>query len=186
MARIEDWQSMRLTKGQQKLVADNEIVIRVVFNKIARQYNLTEPYDNFYGDAAIYLCKAALYVDDMNRFFAYSYTFVKWALRGVLDDKYSQRTINVDEENEELEELSSLIYVPDDKWEQVEYKILAESVYQRVEPVLTYAEKQVFQLYLYGKSIKDIAGMLGIKYGAAKKRAKMAKKKCRDLFNPED
>jgi hypothetical protein len=61
MTKIENWQSMKLTKGQQELVADNEIVIRVVFNKIARQYNLTEPYDNFYSDAAIYLCKAAIY-----------------------------------------------------------------------------------------------------------------------------
>jgi RNA polymerase sigma factor (sigma-70 family) len=186
MARIENWQSMILTKEQQKLVADNECVIRAVFKKFAREYNLTEPNDNFYGDAAIYLCKAALYVDDVNYFFAYSYTFVKWAMPGVLEDKYSQRTINIDEENDELEELSSLIQVSDDKWDHIEYKIFAESVYQRVEPVLTPEEKEAFKLCLDGKTIKDIARILKIKYGAAKRRTRMAKKKCKDFFNPKD
>lgn len=187
MARL-DWQNMKLTKEQQKLVADNERVIGAVFKKFAHICNLRESYDDFYGDAAIYLCKAALYVDDVNCFFSYSYTFVKWAMVNALRNRinYSKHTVNIDEENDELDEFSSLIQTSDGKWEQLEYKILVESVLQRVDPILTPAEKEAFNLYLQGKTNNDIAKILGIKYGAAKKRIVKAKKKCKNTLTPEN
>ena len=82
-------------------------------------------------------------------------------------------------------ELGSIIPAPDE-WNPLEYKVLVESVYQKVEPVLTAKEKEVFRPWLHGKSSDEIARAIGVSKAAVKNRTEKARKKCRALFNPEE
>jgi RNA polymerase sigma factor (sigma-70 family) len=194
----EDSENIKLTKKQQKLVADNENVIGAVFQRLVRQYHFTcEEYADFYGDAAIALCRAAKIFDEKynnnGRFFSFAFVCVNWSIFNsyMKDEKHFHRTtslnkiIGQDDHGDDVE-LSEIIPSPDDEFEQLEYKILAESAYQKVEPVLGNKEKDAFRLYLLGNENPEIAITLRISQHASLCRIWRAKKKCRTCFNADE
>jgi DNA-directed RNA polymerase specialized sigma subunit len=193
---IEDQLNFKLTKEQQKLVIENANVIGAVFHKFVRKYNSTERYDEIYGDAAIGLCRAAKIFNEtynnQGSFFSFAFDFVQWA---VFNSNRKRNTyyhhnaslnaiIGNDDHGDDVE-LGEQIPAPDE-WEQLEYKILAESAYQKVEPVLTIKEKEVFWPWLHGVAYPQIAKATGVKEHTVRTRMVTAKNKCRIFFNPEE
>lgn len=193
----EDSKNIMLTKEQQQLVADNENVIGAVFQRFVREYHSGgESYADLYGDAAINLCRAAKMFDEQydnkDKFFVFAFVWVKWAMFGhfMKEEKYLKRTTNLnkiighDDHGTDVE-LGETIPSPDE-WEQLEYKILAESVYQKVESVLGDKEKEAFRLYLLGNENPKVAIALGISQHSSLCRIWRAKKKCREVFNADE
>ena len=182
-------QDIRLTKEQQQFVADNEWLIRYMFYKKFRYLRTT--YEYYYGYAAIGLCKAAIAYDKTKgSFFSLAYLRIKSEITHALESERKDiqplLSLNtpINDENEP-DEIESIIPAPD-KWEELEYKILVESVYQKVEHVLTAKEKESLKLCLYGMTNKEISKKLGIGYDTTTKRISGAKKKCKELINPNE
>jgi hypothetical protein len=80
----------------------------------------------------------------------------------------------------------SLIPDPDDVWEHLEYRILVESVCQKVAPVLSPREKVAFNYWLHGKKNVEIAKAMGTCNQTASDYVLFAKKKCRTFFNADE
>lgn len=195
----ENPQYSSLTKEEQQLVIDNEKVIGAVFKFVAHTfytYKLYLKYDDIYGDAAIGLCRAAKIYgkngDHSSSFFSFAFDFVQCAIlnscRKATAD--SNRTISLnkkvcgDKDGNDAE-LGSRIPAPDE-WDTIEYKVLVESVCQKVEPVLSTKEKESFRLWLHGMSSDEIARTIGVSTVAVKDRTAKARRKCRACFNPEE
>jgi RNA polymerase sigma factor (sigma-70 family) len=204
----EDWligndtisgnRQITLTKAQQKLVADHEYIIGDAIRKFCPG-NKGKDYENLYGDAAIGLCKAAHYYNkNRGPFYQIAYSFVKWAICSAFRMDYTRSqvldTLSLDQtfskdpihQDDDIRTLSSLIPAPDDEWEQLEYHILVESVYQKVESVLTDQEKRAFQLWLHGENNVEIARAMGASSWMTTRQIANARKKCRALFNPDE
>lgn len=188
----------KLTKEQQKLVADNEKVIGAVFQRFVRKYHpAVESYEDLYGDAAINLCRAAKMFGEQHcskdKFFVYAFVYVKWAMFNsyMKKERYLHRTtslnkiIGQDDHGTDVE-LGETIPSPDDEYERIEYRILAESAYQKVEPVLGKKEKEAFRLWLLGNENPEIARVLGVSQHTSLCRILRAKTKCRDSFNADE
>ena len=179
----------KLTIDQQQFVAENEWLIRYMFYKKFRYLKTT--YEFYYGYAAIGLCKAAIAYDkSKGSFFSLAYLRIKSEMDQAFESekKDIQPLLSLNnpiDDEDEPDELESKIPAPDE-WKELEYKILVESVYQKVEHVLKQVEKEAFKLCLYGKTNKEISKMLGIKYDTAKERTSKAKKKCKELINPDE
>jgi len=185
---INSQQDMKLTKEQQQLVADSE-------NLIYFQMRIMhiKDFEEFYGSAAYGLCKAARdYNPSKGSFSTLATLYIRNEI--LMDKKEWKRSlhplISIDQTKEfdhggDTEE--SIIQVPaEDEFLPLEYKILVESVYQKVEYVLTAKEKLVFRPWLQGKRGSEIAIEMGFKKGTIEKNIRNAKKKCRDLFNPAE
>jgi len=182
-------QDIRLTKEQQQFVADNEGLINYMYTKKFRF--LKAPYDFYYGYAAIGLCKAAIAYDaNKGSFFALAYLCIKseitHAYESANKDIWTRLSLNDLVYENDTSELESKIPAPDE-WEKIEYKILAESVYQRVELVLTPKEKVAFKRWLHGENKFEIArAMGGISINTVSDHVINAKNKCRELINPDE
>ena len=209
----ENTKSIRLTKEQLQLVIDNEPVIGAVFKKFARQHYLDrDTYSDLYGDAAIALCRAAKdYKKTLNKknapFFNFAYSYVLMAmvnshcknnlyyhcndtsdLCGTGNHKELvtiNEVIRTSVGGDDME-LESLIVDPEDEFEKLEYRILVESVFQKVEPVLSDKENETLRLFLQGKKSKQIGKILHIPLHTANSRIHLAKVKCRAAFNPDE
>jgi len=191
----ENQQNIKLTKEQQKLVADNEWLIGYVYHKVFSVFQSIEEYEYFYGRAAIGLCNAAIaYNEDRKRSFSsFAFTRIEWEM--LMDykkrkerKKRQSQEISLDQEISDTNdtELGSLIPDSEDEWEALEYKILVESVYQKVEPVLSDGQKKVFRPWLHGKEYNEIAKAAGISINAVKCRLRKTKVQCKALINPEE
>lgn len=188
--------SFTLTPKQQQLVEENKRVIGLVFRKYCK-YNSMLRFEDIYGDAAIALCYAAKVFEEKYKsegsFFGFAYhcvkcTILQLKIRKQTNDSLIPTSLNVSigqDDSGDPKELGEEIPAPDE-WEQIEYRILLESIYQKVEPVLTVREKEVFRLWLHGEEYKEIANKLGISRGTAVHTRTMAKKKCCSMFNPDD
>lgn len=185
----------KLTLKQQQLVADNAEVIASVFKKCFK-YNTMLRYEEVYGDAAIALCKAAKDYDEGNNynstFFTFAFSYVKHVILHIIEKKamlyhhnISINTIIGQDDTGKERELCDLIPAPDE-WEQLEYKILVESAYQKVEPVLTAKEKEAFRPWLHGEEISNIAGVTGTNQRTLRTRIRKARIKCRTAFNADE
>lgn len=186
---------IKLTLKQQQLVADNADIILAVFFKLFK-YNAVISYGDIYGDAAIALCKAAKIYDEeenhISPFPSFAFSVVKfkilnsWKKASVF---YRRNTsfnrVIAQYDHGKYKELGELIPAPDE-WETLEYKILAESVFQRLSPVLTVKEKEVFRPWLHGVRVSEIAKATGIQQHTIRTRMTTARKKCRIFFNPTD
>lgn len=193
---VENQLGFKLTEAQKELIADNANVIGAVFHKIVRKYNTTVRYDEIYGDAAIGLCRAAKIFDETyhskGSFFSFAFNFVEWA---VFNSKRKRETyyyhnaslneiIGKDDHGDDVE-LGELIPAPD-KWESIEYKILAESIYQKLSPILTAKEKEVFRPWLRGEGVPEIATATNVKQHTVRTRMTTARKKCNAAFNADE
>ena len=193
---VEDMLDFKLTEAQKKLVDENVRVIRAVFNRFIRSHSTTLSYDEIYGDAAIGLCRAAKVFDEelhnKGEFFPFAYSFVKWAVFNsiVKRNKYYQRTTSLNKvighnDHGEDQELESIIPGPDE-WEPLEYKILVESVFQKVECVLTDCEKEIIRPWLNGVGYKEIAKKLRIAPMTVVQRRLSVQRKCRAAFSADE
>jgi RNA polymerase sigma factor (sigma-70 family) len=185
-------QDIKLTKEQQELVAKNEWMIGYTYHHLFKFKN-SEEYEYFYGYAAIGLCQAAqLYDNSKGRTFpSFAYDNIRWAIldaRGKRNRNERLKTVSLDVSDDEKDgdEFGSIIPDPNDYFEQLEYKILAESVLQRVEHVLTANEKKTFKSWLNGKSTREIAIEQGIKSQSVFSKIAKAREKCIAFFNPDE
>lgn len=83
-------------------------------------------------------------------------------------------------------ELESLIVDPEDEFEKLEYRILVESLCQKVKPVLSDKENETLKLFLRGNNGKQIGKELHIPLSTANSRIHLAKVKCRAAFKPDE
>ena len=192
----EDSQYIQLTPKQQQLVTENEHVIHVVYLSMRWKYP-TVSYEDIYGDAALELCKAATMYDKNNNnkasFSTVAFSFVKHKMLTYIRSKeiynYHNGGISLNKPigrngyRDDME-LGEIIPAPDE-WNQLEYKILVESVCQKIAPVLTAKEKEAFRLWLYGMSNIEIAKSLNLTEKAATNRLIRSRKKCKACFNPD-
>ena len=195
-ASVEDMLDFKLTEAQKKLVAENTKVIGSVYHRFLGAHSTAISYDEIYGDAAIGLCRAAKIFDEElhneGEFFPFAYSFVKWAVFNSITkrDRYYHRTTSMNKvisqnDNGDGVELGSIIAGPDE-WEPLEYKILVESVYQKVECVLTDSEKEILRPWLNGVGYKEIAKKFRIAPMTVESRKRSVQKKCRAAFNAEE
>ncbi len=189
----DNQEDCKLTREQQKLVADNERIIGCVLHKFLHKFRTKECYEYYYGYAAIGLCQAARQFDKNGTvsFFSFAFQDVKWAVYNAnakrkrdLQPSISLNQIVGNCEDYD-EELGSLIQAPDE-FEPLEYKILVESVCQKVEPALTVEEKEALRLWLHGKNSTEISRAMNIGTSDAKMNIQRAKKKCKVCFSPDE
>ena len=193
--KIKNSTEIKLTLKQQQLVADNANVIAVVYKKFFK-YNTMLRYEEVYGDASIALCKAAKIYDEGNNynstFFTFAFSYIKHVIFHIIEKKATvyrhnisiNKIIGQDDMGKNIE-LLDIIPAPDE-WEQLKYKILADSVYQKVEPVLTANEREAFRPWLHGGEVFEIARATGINQNTLRTRIRNARIKCRDCFNPDE
>lgn len=185
---IENQLNFKLTKAQQKFVAENERLIGYVSYKRFRFQGNNEIYEFCYGYAAVGLCQAAKIYDPRHdgTFAGLAcrciYMAICQALRIWYKDRAKQPLSLNQVVDEKGHEFGELIPAPGE-FEPLEYKILAESVYQKVESVLGDKDKEIFRLWLHGRAEIKIARAMGISYGSVKVRICRAKKQCRASFN---
>ena len=183
----------KLTKEQQQLVIDSEYIIYCVMKK----YNLTPYKDEFWDIGEIGLCKAALQWDEKRGvpFFTLAFNYIKWEFntegRKEMKDLYPKMSLDqpVGNDNSDAagETFGSLVPDPDDEFERIEYKILVESVYQKVEHALSPKEKVAFKRWLYGENYTNIAReMGGISSRTISDHIVNARNKCKTFFNPDE
>lgn len=177
----------KLTKEQQEIVVENEYIISHVLNKLHIQNNYA---DDVYGAAAIGLCEAAKNYDENNRlpFYAVAFSYIKFKIFKEYNHtkKALGGTLSLDQPAVDgADGLESVIPAPDE-WEALEYKILADSLYQKIEPVLTDKEKVVFRRWLHGENNSDIARSLGKTRAATSLSILNARKKCQVSFNTDE
>jgi RNA polymerase sigma factor (sigma-70 family) len=181
------WQ---LTTAQQELVAENEYIITHVFNKLHLYDNYA---DDVYGAAAIGLCEAAKFYNKNNElpFYPVAFTYIKFKIFKEYNHKQKEQkalggTLSLNQPGiEGADELESVIPAPDE-WEALEYKILADSLYQKVEHVLTFKEKEVFLRWLHGETNSDIARTEGMSRASISLRILSARNKCRTFFKADE
>jgi len=190
---MENPKSMKLTEEQQRLVDENERLIGYVSCKLCHLRMNSELYEYCYGYAAIGLCKAAKVMNklDYKTFAGLACKWILFEVRNAMNRFYRYREVYQPLSLDAPlcpgadDDFGSLISSPD-KMELLEYKILAESVYQRVEPVLTPTLKKAFKPWLHGKQETEIAKALGVSRNVVKARIYLAKKQCRALFSPDE
>ncbi|WBY63691.1 hypothetical protein [Thermocaproicibacter melissae] len=194
---VEDTLDFKLTKAQKKLVEDNFKVIGYVYRRIKRSYLIAVSYDEIFGDAAIGLCRAAKYFDEKRHnegnFFPLAYRSVQFAVFNSVkkSKKYYHNTTSLNEPifsefgDDEEKELGSIIPAPDD-WESLEYKILVESIFQRVECILSDGEKKIFRPWLNGVEYQDIAKKLRITPYSVMAMELSIQEKCRAAFRADE
>lgn len=178
----------KLTKEERKFVADNSKIIDYVL----RKQLCVKDFDEVYGTAALALCKAVKHYDrNKGPFYAVAFAFIKWAVYDFYEKEYRNSlhplSLNqvIGSSDESDDEIGNLIQAPDE-FEPLEYKILAESVYQKVECSLTNREKEVYRLWLHGEEDSKIAKQLGISLHAVRNNKYTANQKCRASLNPAD
>ena len=193
MRPARDWENVKLTKEQQKLVADYEHFISCVCFKLFRIKKDSELFEYCYDMGALYLCHAAvLYNPAGGEFSGYAWQYIKY---GVLYAQrkfftHRDRTLSLDAliDADTDDSFTSLFPSPDEI-EPLEYKILAESVYQKVEPALNYRGKkqaEVFRLWLHGMREPDIAKQMEISGNYVRQLICYSKKTCRACFNADE
>ncbi|HCM24659.1 MAG TPA: hypothetical protein DHW78_10110 [Ruminococcaceae bacterium] len=192
-----DWANVKLTKEQQKLVANYEKYIGFVCGKLYHMKKGEELEEYCYGMGALYLCHAAvLYTPACGVFSGYAWQYIKY---GVLNArrkffkhrdrcKLSLDTPILSEDGSDT--FTSLIPAPDEI-EPLEYRILTESVYQKVEPALIYKGKgkkqaEVFRLWLHGMREPEIAKRMKISDAYVRELICYSKKICRTYFNADE
>jgi RNA polymerase sigma factor (sigma-70 family) len=179
-----------LTKEQQQLVADNEWMISYMYHKLFGYYRSTD-YEDYYGYAAIGLCKAAKrYGENDRSFFSFAYHQIRSEMGHAYENinKDLQPLISLDNplsDESGADKLESIIQAPDE-WEPLEYKILAESVYQKVEHVLTPSQREVFKPWLHKMELDEIAQEAGISYQSVILRIRQARDKCKTYYRPDE
>ncbi len=183
---------IRLTKEQQQFVAEHEWLIRYMFYKYFNYPKNEELYENYYGCAAISLCEVAMIYDENKGSFP---TFAKMRIQSSMARAFKNEKKNIQPctsldkllgDDPNCDDLASIIPDPEDKFESLEYKILVESVCQKVAPVLTDNEKEVFRLWLHGVSIDETAAIVGISTSTVTRSKREVITKCRTLFTPDD
>lgn len=190
---LADYQEgRRLTKEQQQLVIDNEYIIYLVLKK----YGLTRFQDDMWDIGEIGLCKAARRWNEKSgvSFFSVAFNYIKWEFntegRKEIKCLYPKMSLDqpIDNDNSDTvgDTFGSLIPDPDDVWEHLEYRILVESVCQKVAPVLSPREKVAFNYWLHGKKNVEIAKAMGTCQQTASDFVVLAKSKCRTFFNADE
>ena len=187
-----DWANVKLTKEQQKLAADNERLIGYVSYKLYHFQRNSEEYELCYGYAATGLCQAAkIYDPSRGTFAAIACRCIKFAINDALRkrDRYraALQPISLDaplclDANDNLD----LLAPAPDEIEPLEYKILCESVYQKVETFLTPMQKKAFRPWLHGEEETEIAREINTSYASVKNLIHFSKKRCIVCFNPDE
>ena len=182
----------KLTKQQQQLVLNNEYIIYCVLKK----YNLTPFQDDMWDVGEIGLCKAAQRWDEKDgvSFFTVAFNYIKWEFnttgRSEIKNVFPKISLDqpIEDNNSDTvgDTLGSFVPDPDDEWEHLEYRILVESVCQKVEHVLSPKEKVAFTYWLQGKKNGEIAKAMGVCFQTTSECIQNAKNKCRSFFNAEE
>ncbi|MVB11629.1 helix-turn-helix protein [Caprobacter fermentans] len=182
----------KLTKEQQKLVIDYEHVIY----RVLKQYNLTPFRERLWDIGEIGLCEAALRWNEHNQSKGISFfTFAFKRIQSELNTEYKKEkkclypTISLDQpiQNDDFADVfGSLVGDTDDEFERIEYNILVESVYQKVEPVLSSSEKVTLKHWLHGEKCNDIAKTLGVNFNTISANIANIKNKCKTFFDPKE
>lgn len=182
-----DWSKVKLTKEQQKLAADNEKLIGYVLCKGFHFYG--EMYEHCYGYGAIGLCKAAtLYKPSpKGSFTGLACKWIQSTLHKAFDHKEDFKTLSYDVPlcPDADATFESLLAAPDE-FEALEYKILVESLCQKIEHLLQPMQKEAFQLWLNGMSESEIAKKIKCAPCSVTDLIHQSKEKCRACFNPTD
>lgn len=182
-----DWSKVKLTKEQQKLAADNEKLIEYV---LYRGFRLKgEMAKDCYGYGALGLCKAAtLYKPTPKGSFAgLACKWIRFALYKAVDHKEDFKILSYDAPlcSDANATFESLLAAPDE-FEALEYRILVESLCQKIEHLLQPKQKEAFRLWLNGMSESEIAKKIKCAPCSVTDLIHQSKEKCRACFNPTD
>lgn len=190
----ENLKNIKLTKEQQQLIINNQQVIGTVYRDYVRD-TFNSNYDDYYGEAAVVLCEAAKsftrQYDEKRGFYMYALTYLKYAIWKTQrkEYRYSSKITSLESHEDDFgddHDFGSVIPDPNDDFEMLEYKILVESVCQKVGKVLLPKEKELFQLWLYGFQCDEIARKLGISLRTVSSRKAEIREKCRASLNPDE
>lgn len=148
---------------QRKLVEDNHNLIYAILHK----YNL--PIDEFYGVAAIGLCKAAITFDVEKGylFSTYACVVIKNELKLVFRRNASERAIPFDKltyyqsviSDGDGKETELLDIIPDNT--DIEADIIANETIKQVYGKLSERDRRVFDLLILGHGQKEIGNIVG-------------------------
>jgi RNA polymerase sigma factor (sigma-70 family) len=166
-----------LTAEQKKLVEDNE---RFIYYALRR---LRYPIEDYYGVAAVGMCKAAETWDSSKETFAtYAWNCIKnecW-MEGRKEKKRIQPTIRLDQPIYDGTEDTSYPQIPSDDHfdERLEDESWAAEVYGRVVNGMKPKEKAAFDLFLSGKKQGDIARSIGTSQSYVSRMLIRARARC--------
>lgn len=141
-----------LTTEQSKLAADNERLIYFILRRLHLSI------DEYYGAAAVGLCKAArMWKPEKSSFSSYAVTVMR---NEIFMDmrKRSVHTISIETLIKDTLTISDVLPAEDDiePWEDSD---IAKQMYSEIH--LTDIEKRVFDLYLQGLKQREIAEIVG-------------------------
>jgi hypothetical protein len=154
------------------LLNTNQQVIGTVYRKCVRDTCIDYNYGDYFGDAAVALCEAAKKFtrkyDEKRGFYMYALTYLTYDIRKKYwrEYRYQREKTSLESYEDDFgddHDFGSVISDPNDDFEMLEYKILVESVCQKVGKVLLPKEKEFFQLWLYGFQCDEIARFLCFK-----------------------
>lgn len=173
-----------LTVEQKKLVEENERFIYYVLKRLCL------PIEDYYGAAAIGICKAAKSYDPSR-----GYTFATWAWNCMKNECFMERRAEKRRDRPYLEGFSldqpsfnndgDMVYpqiASDDsfsEWiEDTEDESHAAEIYSKAQKKMTEKEKAAFKLFLVGRTQNDIARDIGTSRSYVSRLIEKAKTKC--------
>lgn len=166
-----------LTAEQKKLVADNE---RFIYYALLR---LHYPIEDYYGIAAIGMCKAAeSWSPAKGKFATWAFACIKnelW-MEGRKEKKRIQPTIRLDHPIYDGTKDTSYPQIPSDDHfdERLEDESWAAEVYGRVVNGMKPKEKAAFDMFLHGKKQWDIARSMGMSQSYVSRLLVRARTRC--------
>lgn len=155
-----------LTPKQQKLVEDNHNLIYSLAYK--KNINL----DEFYGDLAIGLCKAAIIFDERKgRFSTLAYTSMyneykmrirrMTAARIVPPDQILSMDIQVQSEDSDAQTTTFANLIPDEKV-KIEHDVITRLTYESLSKNLKDDERIIMEMLMDGMTQSDISRHFGL------------------------
>lgn len=179
---------MKLTPAQKSFVEENHNLIYWLLQRM--NCNV----DEYYGAAAIGLCKAAATWNKSKSKFS---TFANAVMRHEIymqmrsESRSPKNTvsldtpINVNTWKTDEKPISLEVAAPD-MLEKAEERIDAQVAVSKAEKKMTPKEKMAFELAGQGKYHREIAEIMGISHPYASKLVRLAYNKCRQAYSGEN
>lgn len=163
-----------LTLEQKKLVEENHNLIYTIL------YKMKLNYSEYYGDAAIALCKAAIdFKPDKGKFSTIAYSYIKNSLinrisynNSIFRDSKNDISLNF-KDSEYKEIINNDINIKTN----IEENFIVEEKINGIKKTLTQKERDIFELLLLGYNNKQISKIIGFSEGRVSQWKKEIKKK---------
>lgn len=181
-------EQLKLTDNQKRLVEENHNLIYSCMHKFGIKLN---EFDDYYGDAAIALCNAAIHADEKTgKFSTFAYKCIENELRRKFnyENRQKRKTNKLCSSYDELigYDTSKLNLISSN--ENLEKNMIMKLNFESEMDVLTNRQRNILLMYGQGYTLREIGKVFNISFQAVSFNLVQIRKKLRkfdDLIDDE-